>query len=123
MPRTWLEKNIEITLSSVFHNHKEYIKVCFLNGCKLGKVFLISFLKMFLNIFLGKLSTLKIFTQSFIMFQGIWTSDAQNGTAVLEIGKKLKERLRIPSRTTLGYQVHKDTIEKTGSISKYSYTV
>ncbi|XP_018577506.1 eukaryotic translation initiation factor 4E-1A-like [Anoplophora glabripennis] len=54
---------------------------------------------------------------------GIWTSDAQNGVAVLEIGRKLKERLRIPSRTILGYQVHKDTIEKTGSVSKYSYTV
>ncbi|CAH1117453.1 unnamed protein product [Phaedon cochleariae] len=54
---------------------------------------------------------------------GIWTADAQNAAAVLEIGRKLKERLHINQRTMLGYQVHKDTIEKTGSVSKYSYTV
>ncbi|KAG5865704.1 hypothetical protein JTB14_002695 [Gonioctena quinquepunctata] len=54
---------------------------------------------------------------------GVWTADAQNGTAVLEIGRKLKERLHIPPRTVLGYQVHQDTIEKTGSVSKLSYTV
>ncbi|XP_023015088.1 eukaryotic translation initiation factor 4E [Leptinotarsa decemlineata] len=54
---------------------------------------------------------------------GVWTADAQNSVAVLEIGRKLKERLHIQSRTVLGYQVHKDTIEKTGSVSKFSYTV
>ncbi|XP_056642842.1 eukaryotic translation initiation factor 4E-1A-like isoform X1 [Diorhabda sublineata] len=54
---------------------------------------------------------------------GVWTADAGNGTAVLEIGRKLKERLHIPPRVMLGYQLHKDTIEKTGSVSKYSYTV
>ncbi|XP_028127846.1 eukaryotic translation initiation factor 4E-1A [Diabrotica virgifera virgifera] len=53
----------------------------------------------------------------------VWTADAQNSHAVLEIGSKLKERLHIPSRVTLGYQLHKDTIQKTGSVSKYSYTV
>ncbi|CAH1113723.1 unnamed protein product [Psylliodes chrysocephalus] len=53
----------------------------------------------------------------------VWTADAQNGNAVLEIGRKLKERLHIPARVMLGYQLHKDTIEKTGSVSKYSYTV
>ncbi|XP_019874827.1 eukaryotic translation initiation factor 4E-1A isoform X1 [Aethina tumida] len=53
----------------------------------------------------------------------VWTSDASNSAAVMEIGKKLKDRLHIPPRTTLGFQVHQDTIDKTGSVSKYSYTV
>ncbi|CAG9771228.1 unnamed protein product [Ceutorhynchus assimilis] len=54
---------------------------------------------------------------------GVWTQDANNGTAVLEIGRKLKERLHIQARTIIGYEVHKDTMDKTGSSSKYSYTV
>lgn len=54
---------------------------------------------------------------------GVWTKDATKSVAVLEIGRKLKERLHIPPRSTLGYQVHKDTMDKTGSVSKYSYTV
>ncbi|CAH1369158.1 hypothetical protein MTP99_010634 [Tenebrio molitor] len=54
---------------------------------------------------------------------GVWTSDANKGNAVLEIGKKLKERLHIPPRTVLGYQVHKDTQDKSGSVTKNSYTV
>ncbi|KAL1491342.1 hypothetical protein ABEB36_011951 [Hypothenemus hampei] len=54
---------------------------------------------------------------------GVWTADATNGAAVLEIGRKLKERLRIPARTVIGYEVHKDTMEKNSSSSKYSYTV
>lgn len=58
-----------------------------------------------------------------ILFLAVWTADALNSKAVLEIGRKLKERLHIPSRTVLGYQVHKDTMEKTGSMQKYSYTV
>ncbi|XP_072383182.1 eukaryotic translation initiation factor 4E-1A-like isoform X1 [Diabrotica undecimpunctata] len=53
----------------------------------------------------------------------VWTADARNNAAVLEIGRILKERLHIPSRVTLGYQLHTDTIQKTGSVSKYSYTV
>ncbi|XP_066261654.1 eukaryotic translation initiation factor 4E1-like [Euwallacea similis] len=54
---------------------------------------------------------------------GVWTSDANNSASVLEIGKKLKERLRIPACTTIGYEIHKDTMDKTGSSSKYSYTL
>ncbi|CAG9862981.1 unnamed protein product [Phyllotreta striolata] len=53
----------------------------------------------------------------------VWTADSQNSSAVLEIGRKLKDRLHIPARVVLGYQLHKDTIEKTGSVTKYSYTV
>lgn len=54
---------------------------------------------------------------------GVWTADANNGQAVLEIGRKLKERLNIPPRTIIGYEVHKDTMDKTGSSSKMSYTL
>lgn len=54
---------------------------------------------------------------------GIWTSNAMKSEAVLEIGMKLKERLRISSKVTIGYQVHKDTIDKAGSVTKTSYTV
>ncbi|CAH1276381.1 unnamed protein product [Diabrotica balteata] len=53
----------------------------------------------------------------------VWTADARNNVAVIEIGRILKERLHIPPRVTLGYQLHTDTIQKTGSVSKYSYTV
>ncbi|XP_030747901.1 eukaryotic translation initiation factor 4E1-like isoform X2 [Sitophilus oryzae] len=54
---------------------------------------------------------------------GVWTGDASKGAAVLEIGRKLKERLHISNRITIGYEVHKDTMDKTGSSSKYSYSV
>lgn len=54
---------------------------------------------------------------------GVWTSDAMNSAAVLEIGRKLKERLRISQKIPIGYQIHKDTMDKQGSITKNSYTV
>lgn len=54
---------------------------------------------------------------------GVWTADANNSSAALEIGRKLKERLRIPPKITIGYQVHKDTMDKTGSVTKFLYTV
>jgi len=54
---------------------------------------------------------------------GVWTSNATNQEAVMEIGRKLKERLRIKTKDMIGYQAHKDTIDKTGSVTKNSYTV
>jgi len=54
---------------------------------------------------------------------GLWTSDANNGTALLEIGRKLKERLRIAPKVNIGYQIHKDTMDKSGSVTKNTYTV
>lgn len=53
----------------------------------------------------------------------VWTSDGSKSVAVMEIGRKLKERLHIPQRTMLIYQLHKDTMDKNGSVSKYAYTV
>lgn len=54
---------------------------------------------------------------------GIWTSDADNEDSVMEIGRKIKERLRITPKATIGYQVHKDTMIKKGSQTKNTYTV
>lgn len=71
-------------------------------------------------IYLIKLIKYLIF---YLYFLGVWTSDAMKAAAVLEIGQKLKERLRIPQKMSIGYQVHKDTIDKTGSMTKNSYTI
>lgn len=54
---------------------------------------------------------------------GIWTSNADSADSVMEIGRKLKERLRITSKTTMGYQVHKDTMIKAGSQTRNTYTL
>lgn len=53
----------------------------------------------------------------------MWTRDASHGTSVMEIGKKLKERLRIAPKIQIGYQIHKDTMAKSGSVTKNSYIV
>lgn len=54
---------------------------------------------------------------------GLWTSDATNSKAVLEIGKKLKDRLQISTKLGIGYQIHQDTMDKSGSVTKNTYTV
>lgn len=54
---------------------------------------------------------------------GVWTGDANKSTAVLEIGRKLKDRLRINPKLSIGYQIHKDTMVKAGSVTKNTYTV
>ncbi|XP_015519906.1 eukaryotic translation initiation factor 4E [Neodiprion pinetum] len=54
---------------------------------------------------------------------GVWTADANRGQSVLEIGRKLKERLRIAPRVQIGYQIHKDTMAKAGSVTKNTYSV
>lgn len=69
---------------------------------------------------------LKILNSNVVHFKidlGLWTGDYGNGVAVMEIGKKLKERLSMPQKMMIGYQRHEDTIEKTGSTSKYIFTV
>uniref|UniRef100_A0A1B6HUS2 eIF-4F 25 kDa subunit n=1 Tax=Homalodisca liturata TaxID=320908 RepID=A0A1B6HUS2_9HEMI len=55
----------------------------------------------------------------------VWTSDASrsNCDGVIAIGKKLKERLRIGPKVQIGYQVHKDTMEKSSSVARNMYTV
>ncbi|XP_050676104.1 eukaryotic translation initiation factor 4E1-like [Leptidea sinapis] len=52
---------------------------------------------------------------------GIWTGDTSKQHAVIEIGRKLKEQLGIHGK--LGFQVHRDTMAKHSSVTKYLYTV
>ncbi|XP_044013696.1 eukaryotic translation initiation factor 4E-1A-like isoform X2 [Aphidius gifuensis] len=54
---------------------------------------------------------------------GIWTADFNKSQAVLDIGRKLKERLKIQPKQTIGYQVHRDTMVKAGSVTKNTYSV
>nr|CAD7445564.1 unnamed protein product [Timema bartmani] len=54
---------------------------------------------------------------------GIWTADALKSQSVLEIGRKVKTRLNINRNMPIGYQIHKDTMAKSGSVTKNSYTV
>lgn len=37
--------------------------------------------------------------------------------------RKLKQRLNIGRNVTIGYQIHKDTMVKAGSVTKNTYTV
>uniref|UniRef100_A0A1B6DE09 eIF-4F 25 kDa subunit n=1 Tax=Clastoptera arizonana TaxID=38151 RepID=A0A1B6DE09_9HEMI len=55
----------------------------------------------------------------------LWTSDSSSSKSegVIYIGKKIKERLKIAPKATIGYQIHKDTMEKAGSVAKNTYTV
>nr|CAD7261761.1 unnamed protein product [Timema shepardi] len=54
---------------------------------------------------------------------GIWTSDALKSQSVVEIGRKIKTRLNINPNMPIGYQIHKDTMAKSGSVTKNTYTV
>jgi len=54
---------------------------------------------------------------------GLWTADAEKAEATKKIGKKLKERLNIPMKITIGYQSHTDTMVKAGSTTKNRFQV
>lgn len=54
---------------------------------------------------------------------GIWTADANHSSSIMEIGRRLKERLRMPPKLTMSFQSHKDTASKTGANSKSMFTV
>ncbi|XP_068154214.1 eukaryotic translation initiation factor 4E1-like [Drosophila tropicalis] len=51
----------------------------------------------------------------------LWTANASDKEAVLEIGHKLREDLRLGRQCQLHYHVHKDTIVKRGSTVKSIY--
>uniref|UniRef100_U5EUM7 eIF-4F 25 kDa subunit n=1 Tax=Corethrella appendiculata TaxID=1370023 RepID=U5EUM7_9DIPT len=53
----------------------------------------------------------------------IWTSNSQNRNAILEIGKIYKERLGLSPKTSINYQIHKDTMVKSSSNVKSTYTL
>ncbi|KAK2192284.1 hypothetical protein NP493_35g04053 [Ridgeia piscesae] len=41
----------------------------------------------------------------------------------MKIGKKLKERLNVPPKLSIGYQAHTDTMVKSGSTAKNRFVV
>ncbi|XP_067000039.1 eukaryotic translation initiation factor 4E1-like [Anabrus simplex] len=54
---------------------------------------------------------------------GLWTADASKAINVVAIGRKLKELLNIGRNINITYQLHKDTMVKSGSVTKNVYTV
>ncbi|KAJ8669056.1 hypothetical protein QAD02_000315 [Eretmocerus hayati] len=53
----------------------------------------------------------------------VWTKTATAQASNMAIGRKLKEQLRISPKMVLGYQIHKDTMVKHGSMAKNTYVV
>ncbi|KAL3876015.1 hypothetical protein ACJMK2_033904 [Sinanodonta woodiana] len=54
---------------------------------------------------------------------GLWTRDARRSDAVLRIGQRMKERLKIPAKISLGFQAHSDTATKQGSTARDRFKV
>lgn len=52
---------------------------------------------------------------------GVWTADTSKQHANIEIGRKIKEQLGIQGK--IYFQVHRDTMVKHSSATKYLYTV
>jgi len=53
----------------------------------------------------------------------MWLCEAKPQDSVVRIGQKLKKRLGIEEKVTIGYEVHSDTMSKQGSTAKIRYTV
>jgi len=53
----------------------------------------------------------------------IWTANCKNKDGILKIGHKLKERLGIQPKSTIVYESHKDSMNKSGSVAKFRFTV
>ncbi|XP_062140247.1 eukaryotic translation initiation factor 4E1-like [Drosophila sulfurigaster albostrigata] len=53
----------------------------------------------------------------------IWTANGDNKEAVLEIGHKLRDALRLGPQNSLQYQLHKDAMTKQGSNVKTTFTL
>jgi len=51
----------------------------------------------------------------------VWTATAMNADAILDIGRQIKDTLQF--KDLIHYEAHKDTSQKSGSTSKYLYTV
>jgi len=54
---------------------------------------------------------------------GVWTTDAQSKEANMKIGLRLKDRLSVSPKTTIGFQAHADTSSKASSTTKNRYVV
>jgi len=53
----------------------------------------------------------------------IWTRNAEDQDNNLTVGRGLRERLGLHKQIQLGFQVHKDTATKYGSITRNKYVV
>jgi len=54
---------------------------------------------------------------------GVWLGNAKMASSIMAIGKALKERMGLGSDNLLGFEVHEDTMHKSGSTAKNRYTV
>lgn len=54
---------------------------------------------------------------------GMWLGDSSQGEAIISVGKKVKERLGIDAKVTLGFEAHQDTMKKSGSTAKNRFIV
>jgi len=54
---------------------------------------------------------------------GLWLGDSSQGESIMTIGRKTKDRLGIEKKTTLGFEAHQDTMNKSGSTAKNRYFV
>lgn len=54
---------------------------------------------------------------------GMWLGDSTRGDSIITVGKKVKERLGIDAKVTLGFEAHMDTMKKSGSTAKNRFVV
>jgi len=54
---------------------------------------------------------------------GMWLGDSTVGESIITVGKKVKERLNIENQVTLGFEVHQDTMKRSGSTAKNRFVV
>ena len=53
----------------------------------------------------------------------IATCDKIDGPKILDIGRRLKERMKIPEHITIHFEIHKQAQNKRGSVAKFAYTI
>ena len=53
----------------------------------------------------------------------IWTRDCTKKESILRIGRIMRSTLNMPSDFSIGYQSHRETSMRTGSVSKNMYTL
>ena len=54
---------------------------------------------------------------------GMWLGDSSQADSIITVGKKVKDRLGIDLKVTLGFEAHQDTMKKSGSTAKNRFTV
>ncbi|KAF4516823.1 hypothetical protein B566_EDAN006217 [Ephemera danica] len=54
---------------------------------------------------------------------GLWTADGNRTASIMEVGSRLKSRLKIPAKVNIGYQFHRDLVVKNSSAIKNRYQV